>query len=467
MPSISETETKGNVGLGNLRQTLARRFSLLSDKAEDAEIERRIREGAELVGATPWILVFAIFVASVGLNVNSTAVIIGAMLISPLMGPIMGAGLGVAVYDFDLVKRSLLNLGIATLISLLVSTLYFLVSPLHEAQSELLARTTPTIWDVLIALFGGLAGIVGATRKEKSNVIPGVAIATALMPPVCTAGFGLATGQWSFVGGALYLYTINCVFIALATIAGIRLLKLKRHGFANERIERHVKLLLLILVLATTVPSTYLAINLVNEEVFKAKVNQFVKREFSFELTQVAELKIDVKAKKVEVALIGAALSPTLMQGIETRLSSSGLEGTKIIVRQSGENKVDVAALKSTLLTELYQNSQDALRKKEEQLQNLQSELIAKNAFNLHAQDIAAELRAQYPAAEAIFVSEGLEFTTGVDRKSLYQLGIRSRVRLSKADQQRIENWFKARTKTDEVLVGFEVINSKKSSAKT
>ena len=215
--------------LARFRHSLAHRFSLFDDKAADEEIERRIRDGVDLSGATPWILIFAIFVASVGLNVNSTAVIIGAMLISPLMGPIMGAGLGVAVYDFDLVKRALTNLAIATLISLVVSALYFFVSPLHEAQSELLARTTPTVWDVLIALFGGLAGIIGMTRQEKSNVIPGVAIATALMPPVCTAGFGIATGQWSFVVGALYLYTINCVFIGLATVIGIRVLKLKRH----------------------------------------------------------------------------------------------------------------------------------------------------------------------------------------------------------------------------------------------
>ena len=147
------------------RNAVAQRFSLLQDKADDESIERRIREGMELSGATPWILMFAILVASIGLNVNSTAVIIGAMLISPLMGPIMGAGLGVALYDFDLVKRSLVNLGIATLISLVVSTLYFTLSPLREAQSELLARTSPTIWDVMIALFGGLAGIIGVTRK--------------------------------------------------------------------------------------------------------------------------------------------------------------------------------------------------------------------------------------------------------------------------------------------------------------
>ncbi len=464
MPAGSELKEK--VNFDSLRQMVAHRFNLRDDKAEDAEIERRIREGAELVGAHPWILMFAILVASIGLNVNSTAVIIGAMLISPLMGPIMGAGLGVAVYDFDLVKRSLFNLGIATVISLFVSTLYFLVSPLHEAQSELLARTSPTIWDVLIALFGGLAGIVGATRQEKSNVIPGVAIATALMPPVCTAGYGLATGQWAFVGGALYLYTINCVFIALATIAGIRMLKLKRHGFADSRIERRVKLSLLLLVLGTTVPSTILAINLVNEEVYRGKVSHFVKREFSFELTQVAEFKTDFKGKRVEVALIGAPLSQATMQVIEARLEGSGLGGTKMIVRQSGDNKVDVAALKSTLLTDLYQNSQDALQRKEEQLQKLQFELAARNAFTAQTQDIAAELRAQYPSVDAVFVSEGFEFVPGTDKKSRFQLSVRSTMALVQADQTRIENWFKARTKSETVLVNFEVAKSKRLARK-
>lgn len=459
-------EQKKGVSLHNLRHAMAHRFSLLEDKADDAEIERRIREGAELVGATPWILMFAIFVASVGLNVNSTAVIIGAMLISPLMGPIMGAGLGVAVYDFDLVKRSLFNLGVATLISLLVSTLYFLVSPLHEAQSELLARTTPTIWDVLIALFGGLAGIIGATRQEKSNVIPGVAIATALMPPVCTAGFGLATGQWAFVGGALYLYTINCVFIALATMGGIRLLKLKRHGFANTQVAHRVKVSLFLLVLGTTVPSTYLAIILVNDEVYKTKVNQFVKREFSFELTQVAEAKIDPKSRRVEIALIGAHLPQATMEGIEARLVGSGLDGTKLIVRQSGENKVDVADLESTLLTDLYQNSQEALRQKDEQLQALQRALSAKDAFTVQAQDMANELRAQYPQAEAVFVSEGYDFVAGADKKPRFLLSVRSKTAFPKSDRTRIENWFKARTKAEVVLVNFEIVQSRTLSAK-
>ena len=170
-------------------------FSLDEDKADEKEIVYTIKKGVEFKGTNVWVLVFAIFIASIGLNVNSTAVIIGAMLISPLMGPIMGIGLGIGINDFELIKRAFKNLAIATLISVSTSALYFLISPLSEAQSELLARTTPTIWDVLIALFGGLAGIVAATRKYSSNVIPGVAIATALMPPLCTAGYGIAIKQ--------------------------------------------------------------------------------------------------------------------------------------------------------------------------------------------------------------------------------------------------------------------------------
>ena len=464
MSAPNDPSTLGKVG--GLRESLAHRFSLLEGKADDAEIERRIRASVELVGATPWILVFAIFVASVGLNVNSTAVIIGAMLISPLMGPIMGAGLGVAVYDFDLVKRSLLNLGIATLISLLVSTLYFLVSPLHEAQSELLARTTPTIWDVLIALFGGLAGIVGMTREEKSNVIPGVAIATALMPPVCTAGFGLATGQWSFVGGALYLYTINCVFIALATIAGIRVLRLKRHGFADKAVEFRVKLSLLILTLGTSIPSAFLAINLVNDEVFKTRATQFIKREFAFDLTQVGDYVLDPENKRIEIALIGAPLSASTLLTIESRLGAAGLDGAAVKVRQSGDNKVDLEALKSNLLSDLYTNSQEAIKGKDEELKKLRVELAQKSAFNELSKDIVSEIRAQYPYAQTVVVSQGTEFVNATQSRPVHQLVLVTSKPLHNDDRTRITNWFKARIKDDVVLVAFEGSGVTKSKAK-
>jgi len=168
---------------------------MLSDDTSEADaIDAEIRSNVSLRGTNLWVLILAIFIASVGLDVNSTAVVIGAMLISPLMGPIMGTGYGIGVYDFPLIRKSVMSLLLATLIAFLAFAVYLLISPLSEVHSELLARTSPTIWDVLIAFFGGLAGIIAATRKIQTNVIPGVAIATALMPPLCTAGYGLANG---------------------------------------------------------------------------------------------------------------------------------------------------------------------------------------------------------------------------------------------------------------------------------
>ncbi|MEM8908386.1 MAG: TIGR00341 family protein, partial [Bacteroidota bacterium] len=227
------------------------RFNLDDDQAtEEATIEE-IKKGVIFKGTNLWILMFAILVASVGLNVNSPAVVIGAMLISPLMGPIMGIGLGIGINDFQLIVKALRNLTLAVVISVLTSAFYFWISPLNDAQSELLARTSPTLWDVLIGLFGGLAGIVAGSRKEKSNAIPGVAIATALMPPLCTAGFGLATAQWNYFFGAFYLFFINSVFISFSTYLIVRLLKYKPKEFVDEQRERQMKRYIYLFVLLT------------------------------------------------------------------------------------------------------------------------------------------------------------------------------------------------------------------------
>lgn len=435
---------------------LAHRFSLLEDKADDSAIERRVRDGTELIGATPWILMFAIFVASIGLNVNSTAVIIGAMLISPLMGPIMGVGLGIAIYDFDLVKRALWNLGIATLISLTVSAVYFSISPLQQAQSELLSRTSPTIWDVLIALFGGLAGIVGVTRKEKSNVIPGVAIATALMPPICTAGFGVATGEWRFAMGAFYLYTINCVFIALATVIGLRILRLTPHQFADASIAWRVKFWLVMLSFCTALPSAYLAIILVKEEVFNARARQFVDQEFLFPNTHAAELKINPKTRTIELSLIGAPLTRATLQTIEGRLAAAHLDGANIVVHQASDNKVDVTALKSALLSDLYRDSQEALQRKDSEILRLQSEIASRFALFTIAEDISKELRAQYPPITQVMVSQGIVFAEDTPTKIMQHLRVSSSTTLSTRERKRIEDWFKIRAKSEDVVVTFE-----------
>lgn len=454
---MDDESQKKNLSLAiRVKHIMRERFSLHDDKAEDTEIEARIRDGVELRGATPWVLIFAIFVASVGLNVNSTAVIIGAMLISPLMGPIMGAGLGVAVYDFDLVKRSLTNLGIATFISLVVSALYFSLTPLQQTQSELLARTSPTIWDVLIALFGGLAGIVGITRQEKSNVIPGVAIATALMPPVCTAGFGIATGQWQFAGGALYLYAINCVFISLATVVGIRALRLRRHGFANQKTEKRVKATLLALALITSVPSGYLALDLVRQEVFRAKAQEFVDREFIFDKSQLVDTKIDPDKRIIDLSILGEPISPEALHHIEAKLATANLEGTKLVLHQAGENRIDLTALKSSLLSDLLRESQDTVKRRDTEVQNLKAELAARDAILGQANGISKELRQLYPEVTRVLLADGVSVTSEESKEKVVYITITTRIAMSKEIHQRTEDWLKVRLNLNSIVLNFD-----------
>lgn len=456
-------ESAGQDGFGTLaragwirmRRVLRERFSLRDDKADDAEIESRIRDGVELRGATPWILIFAIFVASVGLDVNSTAVIIGAMLISPLMGPIMGAGLGVAVYDFELVKRSLLNLAIAAGISLAVSASYFSLSPLHQAHSELLARTTPTLWDVLIALFGGFAGIVGVTRREKSNVIPGVAIATALMPPVCTAGFGLANGEWSFVGGALYLFLINCVFIGLATVVGIRALHMHQHRFQDRMVEKRVKTILTLVAICTALPSAWLAVQLVRDEMFKSRAQAFVAREFVLAKSQIVDTRIDPKKREIDLSLVGEPVEASVLAAIEGRLASADLEGARIVLRQMGENRLDLGALRSSLLADLLRESRETLRQRDARIEELGAELAARNAASADADGIVQELRRLFPEVGEAFCGEGAAFDSAAGTRRTRYLEVATAKRLSDADRRRIAEWFKVRAKTDSVQVRF------------
>jgi uncharacterized hydrophobic protein (TIGR00271 family) len=258
-----------------LLEIIRYRFNLDEDKANEEEIKGSLQRNVEFKGTNLWALIFAILIASIGLNVNSTAVIIGAMLISPLMGPIMGLGLGAGIFDFRLIKFSLKNLLVAVIISVLTSALYFWLTPLKGARSEILARTVPTIWDVLIALFGGLAGIIASSRKNLSNTIPGVAIATALMPPLCTAGYGLGTGNLYYFLGAFYLFLINSIFISISTFLIIRFLKFKPVGFVDKATEKRVRKLVWLIALFTILPSIYLAYKFVGQEIFKQNLKLF------------------------------------------------------------------------------------------------------------------------------------------------------------------------------------------------
>ena len=275
------------INIQYLKKELARYFNLMPVKEEEQSVIDQVKSAIVFRGTNLWILMFAILIASLGLNVNSTAVIIGAMLISPLMGPIIGMGLSVGINDLDLLKQSAKNYLVATLISVVTATLYFLISPLSEAQSELLARTSPTLYDVLIAFFGGAAGVLALTTKSKGQVIPGVAIATALMPPLCTAGYGLATAQWAYFFGAFYLFFINTVFIATSTFLGVKLMRFHSVHSLDADAMRRSRKVVYTLVLLTMIPAAFLTVNIVRENVLENSKNQFVNAEIDQPGTQI------------------------------------------------------------------------------------------------------------------------------------------------------------------------------------
>lgn len=277
-------------------------------RADNQEIIESIFKSSNFSGTNFWALVSAIIIASVGLNTGSTAVIIGAMLISPLMGPIMGLGLGLSIFDTSMLRRSLRNFGLMVGISILASTFYFFVSPLKVENSELLARTYPTIWDVLIAIFGGIAGMIGSSRKEKTNIIPGVAIATALMPPLCTVGFGLANQNWPFFFGALYLFAINTLFIAWATYIISNLMKINQYNPVPARQPKMIRRLLSFIVLAMVLPSIYLAYLFMQETLFKQRAASFIAEEMQSSSTFILNKDINAKKRELTLYLMGESI---------------------------------------------------------------------------------------------------------------------------------------------------------------
>ena len=312
-------------------------FNVRSEMEDYNFIHEEIENGVVFKGTNLWILIFAIVVASIGLNMNSTAVIIGAMLISPLMGPINGMGYSLATHDFFLFRKAIKNFSFAVGASLLTSTLYFAVTPVSTAHSELLARTSPTIYDVLIALFGGLAGIIAMSTKRKGNVIPGVAIATALMPPICTAGYGLATLQFNFFFGALYLFTINTVFIAVASLFVCQFLRFPiRTDIGADRKKRINQYISLILTI-TIVPSVYFGYLLVQNERFSERTQRFVKEVSVTEGTYLLDSKINLTNRGIDLIYSGYGLLEESRRNIKTKALVYQIDTSKIVIN-SGTN---------------------------------------------------------------------------------------------------------------------------------
>ncbi|MFZ5477461.1 MAG: DUF389 domain-containing protein [Myxococcota bacterium] len=433
----------------SLREEVRARFDLAADQADPEVIDVSIRAGVPFRGTNLWLLIFAIVIASVGLNVNSTAVIIGAMLISPLMGPIMGVGYGAAVADFRLVRLAFANLLVATGVSIAASAAYFALTPLAEAHSELLARTSPTIWDVLIALFGGLAGIVGATRREKSNVVPGVAIATALMPPLCTAGYGLATGNAAYFAGAFYLFFINSVFIAAATFVMVRVMGLPEVAYVDAAASRRAHRWIALVVVATALPSVFLAQRLVAKEVFESRASSFLAAAFPVESpTFVVARDLDAHKALVRVTVVGTPITPDRRAALEALLPSHGLAGATLRIDQAEQPTVDVAAIREHVAGELVQRTLAELRARDDTIARLEAEVAAARASAARFDGLEAEIVAQHPGVGGVVVA-----ASGDAPETRLVVGLGSRKPLGAATRERVRAWLLVRTRAREVWV--------------
>ncbi|MDM1050122.1 MULTISPECIES: DUF389 domain-containing protein [Sphingobacterium] len=424
---------------------LLRSFNLHYGEESREVVLENVKSNISFKGANLWILACAIVVASVGLNVNSTAVIIGAMLISPLMGPIVGAGFALGTYDFDLLKKSAKNLGVATLVSLFVSFLYFLLSPFKEAQSELLARTSPNIYDVLIAFFGGLVGGIAITRKEKGNPIPGVAIATALMPPLCTAGYGLAIGNFAYFSGAIYLYTINCFFICISTLFIVKLLKYPKIKFVDAQREKRITRTITVLLIIMLVPSFYLAYSLLQERKFTQNVSTFIQNEFAAKgYTVIYErTQFNSREKRIELAFLAKRFSDSELKGLNDRLGNYNLDNTKLLIRQ------DSVDLKKDILAEINKQSQH-VSEKDITIQNLRNELAA---YTFTDKALIEEITTLFPQVSPFSIGKQNVYINKDSSHLQTILMIDGKNKLNEGDLNRLESWLKVKLKSDAVSV--------------
>ncbi len=439
----------------SVKRFLTHYLDMSQDREEETASVEAIRAGVEFKGATILILVFAIFIASLGLNTNSAAVIIGAMLISPLMGPIMGIGLGLGINDYELIKKSFINLAVATLFSVITSTIYFLVSPLNEARSELLARTSPTIYDVLIALFGGLAGIVAISSKKKGNVLPGVAIATALMPPLCTAGFGLASGNFYYFFGAFYLFFINSVFIAFATTLGVRLMKYSKREFVDPDRKKRVERIVYTILVATMAPSIYLTYNMVRGNIFEVSAARFVSQNLNFSDAQVLSKSavIEHGRRIIKVSLVGAEIPKDSIALAQARLPQYGLSGAVLEVRQGyGQAPMDVGALSQSMFKDIYLHNQEQIVRQQRAIDSLQNVTAHYQQYDSIGVEVVPEIKILFPNVTDIAISKTIFSRVNTGTRDTTTLAVvRYSRRFPEAEQHKFEDWLQTRLGTKQL----------------
>lgn len=419
--------------------------------------EKSIRGNIEFRGPNAWILAVAIIIASVGLNVNSIPVIIGAMLISPLMGPIFGLGLGLGINDINLMKQAGKNLLIMVSISVVVSLLYFMITPLSLSNpTELLARTRPTIFDVMIALFGGFAGIFEQCRKEKGTVFAGVAIATALMPPLCTAGYGLATGNLSSFLGALYLFCINCLFITMATYFMVKYFRFKKIEYADHGFGLKTQRITTFLIFVFLIPSVWSAVVLVKQNNFETKAIEFVEAHRSIGNSIIYDYQIEHHDRSVlKVFLTGETLSEVDRRNLYAYAKEHEINEEQIVIKeyitQSSQKNDEV-------FKGIYERLDSKIDQYESTIEKLTSELQAAKQEELPYVQIANEISASYPEIKHVYIGQGNHIT--IDSLSISPcliMKVQSDTLMSESSLEQFKKWIKVRLQTDNIMIDYTI----------
>ena len=415
--------------------------------------DRSIRNNIEFKGPNAWILAVAIIIASVGLNVNSIPVIIGAMLISPLMGPIFGLGMGLGINDIGLMKQAGKNLLVMVSISVAVSLLYFLITPLSLSNpTELLARTRPTIFDVMIALFGGFAGIFEQCRKEKGTVFSGVAIATALMPPLCTAGYGLATGNIASFLGALYLFCINCLFITMATYFLVKYFKFKKTEYADQGFGRKTQRITTLLILVFLIPSIWSAVVLVKQNNFDKKATDFVETHRSIGNSIIYDYKIDHQEGSVlKIFLTGETLTESGRSNLYVYASEYGIKEDQIVIKEyitknSQDNEV--------IFKGIYERLDSEIEKYESTIEQLNQELQDAKKNDLPYLQLANEISATYPSIKHVYMGQGAHVAIdSMKVSSCLMVKVQTDSLMPEANLDQLKKWIQIRLQVDNVMV--------------
>lgn len=419
--------------------------------------EKSIRGNIEFRGPNAWILAVAIIIASVGLNVNSIPVIIGAMLISPLMGPIFGLGLGLGINDINLMKQAGKNLLIMVSISVVVSLLYFMITPLSLSNpTELLARTRPTIFDVMIALFGGFAGIFEQCRKEKGTVFAGVAIATALMPPLCTAGYGLATGNLSSFLGALYLFCINCLFITMATYFMVKYFRFKKIEYADHGFGLKTQRITTFLIFVFLIPSVWSAVVLVKQNNFETKAIEFVEAHRSIGNSIIYDYQIEHHDGSVlKVFLTGETLSEVDRRNLYAYAKEHEINEEQIVIKeyitQSSQKNDEV-------FKGIYERLDSKIDQYESTIEKLTSELQAAKQEELPYLQIANEISASYPEIKHVYIGQGNHIT--IDSLGISPcliMKVQSDTLMSESSLEQFKKWIKVRLQTDNIMIDYTI----------